>query len=105
MPRPALARGYTAPVGFSDTRLREERELVAFAARWYPFGGASAEDIMLTFGLQPSLYYTRLGHVLDYYTSTQLGVSAEIHAQLRERCWARIHAAESAIGRRIIRAG
>ncbi|MBW4818397.1 hypothetical protein [Rhodococcus qingshengii] len=86
-------------------RLREERDLVAFAARWFPFGGAPAEDVMLTFGLRPSLYYTRLGHVLDYYTSNQLGVSPEMHALLRERCWGRIYAAESTIGQRVTRAG
>ncbi|MDO1482191.1 DUF3263 domain-containing protein [Rhodococcus ruber] len=89
MRRPAPARRYTAYSGFAGIRLREERELVTFAARWYPFGGASAEDIMLTFGLQPSLYYTRLGHVLDHHTSNELGVSPEMHSLLRKRC--RVH--------------
>ncbi|WP_330766977.1 DUF3263 domain-containing protein [Rhodococcus sp. M8-35] len=90
MRNPTFARGYTAHSRFAGIRLREERELVAFAASWYPFGGASAEDIMLTFGLQPSLYYTRLRHVLDHYTGNQLGISPEMHALLRKRCLATV---------------
>ena len=40
-------------------------DILGFARRWYPFGGGSAEDILLEFGITEHEYFRRLGAVLD----------------------------------------
>lgn len=73
---------------------REAFDLVNFAAKWHPYGGASAEEIMVTFGLTPELYELRLGHALDFYRSEQLHLSQELHRNMRSFCWKRVERRE-----------
>ncbi|GAF50242.1 DUF3263 domain-containing protein [Rhodococcus wratislaviensis] len=77
-------------------RDRESSELVAFAAKWQPFGGAAAGEILVHFGLTPRRYYLRLGHVLDFFDPGQLGVTPETHQLIRQLCWQRVEAHEAA---------
>ncbi|TQC44503.1 DUF3263 domain-containing protein [Rhodococcus sp. WS4] len=37
-----------------------DRELLEFARRWEPFGGPSAADILVEFGMTPSRFSMRL---------------------------------------------
>ena len=41
-----------------------EREIVAFAKVWVPYGGGSDADIFVTFGLTPEQYFIRLATFL-----------------------------------------
>ena len=41
-----------------------EREIVAFAKVWAPYGGGSDADIFVTFGLTPEQYFIRLATFL-----------------------------------------
>ena len=72
------------------TRLREEMELVTFAARWHPYGGPEDAEILIHFGLTPDRYHLRLGHFLDFYSSDTLGLPREMHRALRQRCWEQV---------------
>lgn len=38
--------------------------MLQFALRWYPYGGGSAEDIFVKFGLTEEVYFRRLSHAL-----------------------------------------
>lgn len=40
-------------------------DILGFARRWYLFGGGSAEDILVEFGITEHEYFRRLGAVLD----------------------------------------
>lgn len=42
----------------------ESARMVAFALQWLPYGGGSAEDIMVEFGMAPREYFTRLGDIV-----------------------------------------
>lgn len=44
---------------------RERQEMVAFAVRWAPFGGGSAEDIWIRFGVSERVYFLRLRVLLQ----------------------------------------
>ncbi|RZL77584.1 MAG: DUF3263 domain-containing protein [Rhodococcus sp. (in: high G+C Gram-positive bacteria)] len=70
----------------TTTRLSEAIELVTFAARWHPYGGPEDEEILIYFGLTPDRYHLRLGHLLDFYDSTTLGLSRDLHRALRRHC-------------------
>lgn len=69
-----------------DQRLREARELTAFAEKWHPFGRIDVEEVMPTFGLTPARFHARLGYVLDLFSSDQLDLSPEVHRRLRTYC-------------------
>lgn len=43
---------------------REEKDLVRFAARWAPYGGAPASDVFETFGMTLDRYHGRLRQIL-----------------------------------------
>ncbi|MDJ0420556.1 hypothetical protein ACVH9Z_32010 [Rhodococcus opacus] len=36
------------------------REMLRFAVRWEPYGGGSAEEIFVAFGLDEAEYFTRV---------------------------------------------
>ena len=40
-------------------------DILDFARRWYHYGGGSAEDILVEFGITEHEYFHRLGAVLD----------------------------------------
>ncbi|MDH6676869.1 hypothetical protein M2284_001067 [Rhodococcus sp. LBL1] len=51
---------------------REDSELLAYANAWAPFGGPSAEDLLLRFGMSPSRFRTRVREIVarrDRYAS------------------------------------
>ncbi len=43
-----------------DSAQARERDIVAFAKVWAPYGGGSQADIFVTFGLTVEQYFTRL---------------------------------------------
>lgn len=43
-----------------DTALSESQRVLDFAVRWYRFGGGSAEDIYVTFGLDRATFGRRV---------------------------------------------
>jgi hypothetical protein len=42
-----------------------DRALVSFAIMWAPYGGSSAEDLMVTFGVRRAQFVGRVAQVLD----------------------------------------
>lgn len=68
----------------------DHARLVEFAEQWYPFGGGSAEDIFVEFGLTPEAYFERLSDALDVGIA---GLSSEVHEALRRICNQRLRSA------------
>jgi hypothetical protein len=54
--------------------------LVAFAVKWEPYGGASADDVLVEFGLDMSEYRLRLFRKLS--RPDRAGVSAPLRDRL-----------------------
>ncbi|WP_206007136.1 hypothetical protein [Rhodococcus pseudokoreensis] len=48
-------------------------ELIAFGRTWAPFGGPSAEDVFVTFGMSRNTYYNKLARVLRARPEADLG--------------------------------
>jgi hypothetical protein len=65
----------------------DQARLVEFALRWQPYGGGSAEDIFVEFGLTEKVYFERLSDVL-YAGAAVLTPAA--HAALRAICTSRL---------------
>jgi hypothetical protein len=66
----------------------EAERMLDFARRWYPYGGGSAEDILVEFGIGERDYFQRLADVLD---SPQAGPEKEnVVAAIREVCARRL---------------
>jgi hypothetical protein len=61
----------------------EHARLVEFAEQWYPFGGGSAEDIFVEFGLTAEAYFKRLSDALHVGVP---GLSPEVDEALRRVC-------------------
>ena len=53
--------------------------ILTFARSWYGYGGGSAEDIYVEFGLHPKTYFERLKALLDS------PAAADIDESTRER--------------------
>ncbi|MDH6288222.1 hypothetical protein M2275_003128 [Rhodococcus opacus] len=70
---------------------REILALVTFAARWHPFGGAPADEVLINFGMTPEAYQLRLGHLLDYYSADRLQLPHRQHQDMLSMCWHTIH--------------
>lgn len=43
----------------------DQAELLDFALRWYPYGGGTAEDILVEFGISEHEYFRRLSLIID----------------------------------------
>ncbi|MFE3280301.1 hypothetical protein [Nocardia sp. NPDC059239] len=65
-----------------------ERELLAFAVRWVPYGGGD-EFILPHFGISPSLFYRRVLAVLRPGRDHRL--SPEEQRRLADFCQRKIH--------------
>ena len=65
-----------------DTR-SERARLVGFAVRWLPFGGGSAEEIFVEFGLTQPAYLERLAQALQ---AGDVPVSEATRAGLEQMC-------------------
>ncbi|WP_156045848.1 MULTISPECIES: DUF3263 domain-containing protein [Actinomycetes] len=46
------------------TLTQEEKRMLDFAQRWYLYGGGDPEDIMVTFGVTPYVFYSRVEYLL-----------------------------------------
>ena len=68
----------------------DHARLLEFAERWYPFGGGSAEDIFVEFGLTVDAYFERLSDALDADVG---GLSPAVHEALQRICNQRLHSA------------
>ena len=44
---------------------QDQERILAFATRWLPYGGGTAEDIMVTFGTTSDIYFRRLQALLE----------------------------------------
>lgn len=66
-----------------STTTRDEREIIDFAAIWLPYGGPEPPDIFVRFGISAAIFHRRLQAVLTKHTSTQVGISPELHRRLR----------------------
>lgn len=44
---------------------KDEREVLDFARRWYPYGGGEADDILVTFGIDDTVFFTRVIKLLE----------------------------------------
>lgn len=43
----------------------DHAEMLDFARRWYPYGGGTAEDILVEFGIGEREYFRRLTEIID----------------------------------------
>ncbi|MGW5144679.1 hypothetical protein [Rhodococcus koreensis] len=62
-------------------------ELIAFGRTWAPFGGPSAEDVFVTFGMSRNTYYNKLARVLRARPETDRDEAS--HRQLLALCYRR----------------
>ncbi|MDV6248057.1 DUF3263 domain-containing protein [Rhodococcus opacus] len=44
--------------------MREDQDLLDFAIRWVPYGGARREDILVNFGMTPAQFRIRIHQIL-----------------------------------------
>lgn len=77
----------------ADAHLSESHRVIAHATQWLPFGGPSAEDILVTFGVTPSIYFRRLRDVLTSVGDTFVPDDSTRNA-LVELCVRRIRAGD-----------
>lgn len=71
---------------------RDRERMLAFALEWMPYGGGDAEDIMVTFGITPDVYFHRLQQLL---TDSAQSVEADMQtvAALLDVCRRRLELA------------
>lgn len=65
-----------------------DRDMVAFAKVWAPYGGGSQADIFVTFGLTVEQYFTRLAMLLG--SSAAAGMSLTQHRTILQVCAQRL---------------
>ncbi|NIL86984.1 hypothetical protein RhoFasGS6_04398 [Rhodococcus fascians] len=65
--------------------------LVAFAVKWEPYGGASADDVLVEFGLDMSEYRLRLFQKIS--RADRAGVSAPLRSRLVSYALVAVHRA------------
>lgn len=53
-----------------DNLPADHAEIVDFARRWYPYGGGTAEDILVEFGIGEREYFRRLAEIIDRLPSS-----------------------------------
>lgn len=66
--------------------------LLAFAIAWYRYGGGSAEDIFVEFGLTETTYFQRL---LTVVLGSDTTVPADVRAAITAICEHRLQTARS----------
>ena len=52
-----------------------DHEILTFGRTWHGYGGGSAEDIYVAFGVDPSTYFRRLERILESPVAHDLTVS------------------------------
>jgi hypothetical protein len=67
----------------------EAERMVDFARRWYPYGGGSAEDILVEFGIGERDFFQRLADVLDSNQAARQD-DENIVAEIRQVCTRRL---------------
>lgn len=86
-PESARSRRVIVDNGRMDDRSswhRERQEMIVFAVRWAPFGGGSAEDIWMRFGMSERVYFLRLRVVLR--GAVPPGLDEMMWTRLRKVC-------------------
>ncbi|MCK0516027.1 DUF3263 domain-containing protein [Williamsia sp. DF01-3] len=66
----------------------EVERMLDFARRWYPYGGGSADDILVEFGIGERDYFERLTDVLD--TDQAGGHDQSVVTAIRQVCTRRL---------------
>jgi hypothetical protein len=66
----------------------EVERMLDFAHRWYPYGGGSADDILVEFGIGERDFFERLTDVLD--TGQVEGHDQSVVAAIRQVCTNRL---------------
>lgn len=77
--------------------MSDTAHLIAFARVWSHYGGGSAEDIFVEFGLTENEYFTRLDKVLRK-RSPDISLAADELARIKRVCGARLHGHAVATG-------
>lgn len=73
---------------------RERERILSFATQWMPYGGGQAEEIMVTFGVAPDIYFRRLSALLT--DADPLGdLDRQTIDALLDVCHRRLHAAQA----------
>ena len=67
--------------------------LLTFAKKWRHWGGGSAEDILVEFGLSPSEYFRQLQTLLDERNGAAAHLPLAVHEQLKLICQDRLRTA------------
>ncbi|MGW4340671.1 DUF3263 domain-containing protein [Rhodococcus koreensis] len=60
----------------------EDAQILDYARRWLPYGGGTAGDLLIEFGLTPARYLNRLEAIIDGPESEHM--DTEFRAQLHE---------------------
>lgn len=74
------------------TDVSDAPRLLAFAATWCPYGGGSARDILVTFGLSELEYFGRLRALLQL-PADKFDIDPQVWATITDVCRSRLHAA------------
>lgn len=65
---------------------------IAVGAAWAPFGGPRDEDIFLTFGIAPQVFFGRLLKIVSHHEAA-LAISLEARTRIAQCCISRLCAA------------
>jgi hypothetical protein len=85
--RGAVDRDETTEVG----RAGYERSMIDFIRRWHRFGGGSARDIFVEFGLREHEFFSQTLELLQ--TRLSMGMTEETAEYIRKVCRWRLSAA------------
>ena len=71
----------------STMRLRtgDHQLYIALGAAWAPYGGPRDEDIFLTFGVAPRVFFGRLLKIVSHHEAAQ-GISLESRTRIAQSC-------------------
>jgi hypothetical protein len=67
---------------------------ITFGDAWAPFGGPPDEDIFLTFGIAPQIFFKRLLQIIGDHEATQ-SVSPEVRSRIAHLCANRLWSTSS----------
>jgi hypothetical protein len=75
----------------STMRLRtgDHQLYVAMGAAWAPYGGPRDEDIFLTFGVAPRVFFGRLLKIVSHHEAAQ-GISLASRTRIAQSCAKRL---------------
>jgi hypothetical protein len=68
---------------------REQTRMLEFASRWAPFGGGTAGDILVEFGLSEQVFYTRVSALVNA-RPVATGLDAATIGSIQDACRKRL---------------